>query len=72
MTNIEKIRLNLKTYIVNSGLELNTIAECMGVSLKTLNNYLSGRTMPRLLQIRNLCKLLNIKAQSLLGLDDED
>lgn len=70
MIDYEKMLLSIKSHIVNSGLELDEIAQGMGISIKTLKSYLSGKTKPRVSKIISLCELLNIKAQTLLGLDE--
>ena len=71
MVDVENMRLSLKSHIENSGFELSKIAEAMGVSMKTLKNYISGKTLPRIAQIVKLCLFLNVSAQSLLGLTNE-
>ena len=70
--NYDKVRARMRYYIEESGVEYEKVAEQMGVSLKTLYNYLSGRTMPGLIQIRNFCVFLDINANELLGIIREN
>ena len=66
--NYDEVRARMKYYIEESGVEYEKVAKQMGVSLKTLYNYLSGRSMPSVIQIRNLCVFLDIDANELLGI----
>ena len=59
MKDYEKMLLSIKSHIVNSGLELDEIAQGMGISIKTLKSYLSGKTKPRVSKIISLSGFVN-------------
>lgn len=66
--NYDDVRAKMRYYIEESGVEFEKVAQHMGVGVKTLYNYLSGRTMPNVMQIRSLCIFLDIDINELLGI----
>lgn len=69
--NYDEVRARMKYCIEKRRVEYEEVAKQMGVSLKTLYNYLSGKTMPSVIQIRNFCVFLDIDANELPGITDK-
>ena len=56
--------------------ELNSITKCnlakaIGVSTSTLSSWENGTSTPNVYLLTNICNVLNISANFLLGLDDK-
>lgn len=69
MITLEQIRERLMESIKNSGLTQTEIARRLNISQPTVGKYLSGRAMPALDTLANLCKVLDIDANYILCLD---
>ncbi len=69
MITLEQIRARLIESINNSGLKQTEIARRLNISQPTVGQYLSGRAMPALDTLANLCKILDIDANYILCLD---
>lgn len=57
---------NLKVAIIREGITNAMLAEWSGVSLYSINDYTSGRTMPRKVNLDKLCKVLRVTRDELL------
>ena len=68
MITLEIIRNNLVDAIKNSGLKQSEIAEKLHIKQPTVGQYLSGRAMPSLDTFANLCDILDLDANEILGL----
>ena len=69
MITLEQIRARLIESINNSGLKQTEIVRRLNISQPTVGQYLSGRAMPALDTLANLCKILDIDANYILCLD---
>lgn len=69
MITLEQIRERLTESIKNSGLTQTEIARRLNISQPAVGKYLSGRAMPALDTLANLCKVLDIDANYILCLD---
>ena len=71
MITIEQIRNNLQTAIKESGIKKTILAQKLGIKQPTLSQYLSGRAMPALDTFANLCAILDIDANEILCLNNQ-
>ena len=71
MVTLDQIRARLIASIKESGLTQTEIAKRIGIKQATVGQYLSGRAMPALDTLANLCAVLDVSADYLLGLEDE-
>lgn len=69
MITLEQIRTRLVEAIKTSGTTQSEIAQKLGIRQPTVGQYLSGRAMPALDTLANLCKLLDVDANHILCLD---
>lgn len=69
MINIIKKRLTEE--ISNSALSKTEIAAQLGVSPEMITQYCTTKKLPRLDTFAELCKILNVSADYLLGLTDQ-
>ncbi len=69
MISIEQIRERLKEAIKQSGLSQSEIARDINVHHSAIGQYLSGRSMPALDTLANLCKLLDVDTNYILCQD---
>ena len=63
----ERIREELK----HCGLTQKQLAEQLGVDPANITNWKTGKNIPSVETLYALCKLLNVSADYLLGLDEE-
>ena len=68
MITIEEIRKRLIEAIKQSGLTQTEIGKRLGVSQQTVSHYLKGDKMPALDTFANLCKILDLDSNDILGL----
>lgn len=66
MITLGQIRERLVEAIKNSGMTQTEIAEKLGIRQPTVRQYLSGRAMPALDTLANLCRLLDLDANYIL------
>lgn len=69
MVTIEQIRARLIEAIKTSGMTQSEIAQKPGIRQPTVGQYLSGRAMPALDTLANLCRILDVDANHILCLD---
>ena len=70
MVSLEQIRSNLQEAIKLSGKTQTAIAQQLGIKHQTVQQYVSGRAMPALDTFANLCLILDLSADDLLGIND--
>lgn len=70
MVTIEDIRTNLQRAIKNSGMTQTEIARKLNIYQSAVQQYLSGRAMPALDTLANLCILLDLDANEILCISD--
>lgn len=70
MITIDQIRERLIKEIRNSGMTQTELASKIGVIQQSVGQYLSGRAMPSLDTLANLCKVLDIDANYILCIRD--
>lgn len=61
-----KISLNIKEAIENSGKTKTEIAKALGVSKPTISQYVSGRIQPSLATLSLLCNFVECSADDIL------
>lgn len=66
MITLEQIRAEIIKAIKQSGLSQTEIARRLGIKQPTVNDYLSGRSMPALDTLANLCVILDLDANDIL------
>ncbi len=66
MVTNEQIRIKLISAIRNSGLTQSEIAKRTGVIQSSIAQYLSGRAMPAVDTLANLCEVLDLDANDVL------
>lgn len=69
---LNTIRNNLIEAIRESGFTQAEIARKVKIKSSTIAQYLSGRAMPALDTLANLCAFLDVSADYILGLEDEN
>jgi len=68
ITNVE-IKKRLQEAIKNSNLSQKEIAKRLNVHPTTINKYLCDDKFPSLVTFANLCKILDVSADDILGLN---
>ena len=68
--NLEQIQMRLRECIKSSSLSQKEIAATIGVSAQTVSKYMKQNIFPALDTLAKLCKLLDVKADYILGLCD--
>ena len=70
MYTLEQIRKNLIEAIKNSGFTQTEIAERLHIKPQSVNDYVRGKSLPALDTFANLCAILDVEADYILGLRD--
>lgn len=70
MITIETIQLRLREAISNSGMTQKEIAKAINVSTGTISKYMRIDKYPSIDTFANLCKVLDVSADEILGLKD--
>ena len=58
---------NLKLARLKSGKSKKDIARAVNVSIASIENWENGRSLPNLINLLKLCKILNCSSDELLG-----
>lgn len=66
MDNLNNFGDNLKAAIQRSGFTQKELSEILRINQDTITNYIKGKSMPRVDTFYNICKTLNVSADSLL------
>lgn len=66
MITINQIQLRIAEAINQSGMSQSEIAKKIGVCHQAISAYITGRSMPALDTLANLCKLLDVDANYIL------
>ena len=65
---LEKIQIRLRECIKNAPFTQKEIAKAVDVSPQTISKYMKQNIFPALDTLAKLCKLLDVKADYILGL----
>ena len=65
----EEIRRNIIRAIIECGISQTELAKLLNVKQPTIAQYISGRAMPSLDTFANLCEVLDLDSNSILGID---
>lgn len=68
MITIEEIQKRLREAIKNSGMQQKELAEKVGITQSTISKYLNYNVYPAIDTFANLCKVLDVSADEILGL----
>lgn len=66
---LSAIQTRLRESIKNSGIPQKIIAKELGVSPQTISKYMKQDIFPALDTLAKLCKLLDVSADYILGID---
>ena len=69
MITLQEIQKRLREEIKNSNLSQKQIAEKLGINPSTVSKYLRLDKFPALDTFANLCKILDVSADDILGLN---
>lgn len=67
---LAEIQQRLAEAIKHSGYTQTYIAKAIGISQQNISHYIKGDKMPSLETLANLCKLLNVDANYILGITE--
>lgn len=70
MITIEEIQKRLREAVKYSGLSQKEIAERLGINPSTVSKYMRLNKYPSLDTFANLCLILDVSADEILGLKD--
>jgi transcriptional regulator with XRE-family HTH domain len=70
MIRLEDIQKRLREEIKNSPLSQKEIAEKLGVNPSTVSKYLRLNKFPSIETFANLCKILDVSADDVLGINE--
>lgn len=70
MISIQTIQFKLREAIKNSGMTQKEIAKALNVSTGTISKYMRIDKYPSIDTFANLCKILDVSADDILGLND--
>lgn len=68
---LEKIRENLVRAIKESDLSQTELAKQLKIAQPTIAQYISGRALPSLDTLANLCKIIDVSPAYILCFEDE-
>lgn len=68
MITLDQIRRNLIYEIKHSKLNQTQLAKKLNVKQQSVNNYVTGKSMPALDTFANLCVLLDVDPADILGI----
>ncbi len=69
MVMIEQIQQRLSEVIKQSGYSQTELAKRLGVRQQTISHYVKGNILPSLDTLANLCIILDISSDYILGID---
>ena len=69
MITLEQIHKRLAEAIKQSGMTQTAIANALNIKQPTVQQYITGRSMPALDTLANLCKILDTDANYILCLE---
>lgn len=69
MITLQEIQVRIAEAIRQSGLTQKSIADKLKIKQQTVQQYVSGRSMPALDTLANLCKILDVDANYILCQD---
>ena len=69
MIHIEDIQKRLREAIITSNITQTEIAKQLGISQSTVSKYLRKNVYPSIDTFANLCKILDVSADDILGLN---
>ena len=67
--NLQKIQIRLRQAIKESGIPQKEIAKEIGVSAQTVSKYMRADVFPALDTLAKLCRLLDVSADYILGIE---
>ena len=70
MISLEEIQQRLAEEIRQSGMTQAEIAKRLGIKHQQISCYLKGQKMPALDTFANLCRILDVSSDEILGLKD--
>lgn len=68
---LTEIQLRLRECIKNSPITQNEIARQAGISKQTVSKYMTQNVFPALDTLAALCKILDVKSDYILGIDED-
>lgn len=70
MITIAEIQKRLREAIIQGTISKSELARQLGISQSTISKYLHKDKYPSLETFANLCKILDVSADDILGLND--
>lgn len=67
---IEIIKKRLKEEIVSTGKTQTWIAEQLKINQSNISDYVNGKQVPKIDTFAEICKLLDLNANYILGIED--
>ena len=68
MIKLEEIQIRLRDAIKYSGMSQREIAEKLGINASTVSKYMRLNKFPSIDTFANLCKILDVSADDILGI----